>query len=73
MREKAELPATAESSDDMGKLAGLLPVVYCDYVIGYIFMGCTPNHYYRYCTRYIQMKSNHGLAVLSGRVRLFIK
>ena len=50
MRGEAELPATAESSDDMGKLAGLLPVDYCDYMIWYIFMGCTPNHYYRYCT-----------------------
>ena len=31
------------------ELTGLLPVDYCDYMIGYIFMGCTPNHYYRYC------------------------
>ena len=32
-----------------GELIGLLPVDYCDNVIGYIFMNCTPNHYYRYC------------------------
>ena len=31
------------------ELTGLLPVDYCDYMIGYIFMGCTPNHCHRYC------------------------
>ena len=31
------------------ELTGVLPVDYCDYMIGYIFMGCTPNHCHRYC------------------------